>query len=160
ISRDFTPRRVDGLRDQIAHVAGWTLDSIAEQLSDGAIVDLHHAWSLPMTVQVMSELLGVPDSDRGLLASLIIHISDGMASGDEAKMAVADERTAALAEYFESLVVQKRASSSDDLVTAVANLYQPDVPFVDSDLFGILWLLWLAGFESSATMLDHGALTM
>jgi cytochrome P450 family 114 len=160
ISRDFTPRRVDGLRGQIAHVAGQTLDSIAGQLSDGAIVDLHHAWSLPLTLQVMSELLGVPDSDRGWLGSLIIDISDGTASGDEAKLAVADKRTATLADYFESLVVQKRASPSDDLVTAVAKRYRPDGPFVDSDLFGILWLLWLAGFESSATMLDHGALTM
>lgn len=160
IGRDFTPRRVDGLRDQIAHVAGRTLDTIAEQLSDGAIVDLHHAWSLPMTAQVISELLGVPESDRGWLGPLIRDISDAMASGDETKMTVADERTAALAEYFESLVAQKLASPSEDLLTAVACHYQPDVPFVDSDLFGILWLLWLAGFESSATMLDHGALTM
>jgi cytochrome P450 family 114 len=109
---------------------------------------------------VISELLGVPEPDRGWLCSLIRDISDAMASGDETRMAVADECTAALADYFEDLVRQKQASPPDDLIAAAAVRYQQDGPFIDSDLFGILWLLWLAGFESSASMLDHGAQTM
>lgn len=161
VSRDFTARRVHDLRDRITLIADRALDAIAEPLFDGAPVDLHHQWSLPMTAQVMSELLGVPEADRGWLTGAVIDISDGIAAADEARLTKADERTAQLAEYFEQLVTLKLQAPQEDLISAWARvLDRSDGDFAGSELFSVLWLLWLAGFESSASMIDHGALTL
>lgn len=160
VSRDFTARRVDGLRDRITRIADRALDVIAEPLSDGEPVDLHHSWSLPMTAEVMSELLGVPAPDRAWLTGVVIDISDGVASGDAARLARADEQTARLAGYFEDLVALRLRVPQDDLVSAWARTFDRAGDFASSELFGVLWLLWLAGFESSASMIDHGALTL
>ncbi len=161
VSRDFTARQVNDLRSQITQIADRTLDSIAEPLSDGVPVDLHHTWSLPMTAQAMSELLGVPEADRAWLAAAVIDLSDGIASAEEARLARADERTEQLAEYFAELVAWKVRSPEDDLISAWSRIFpRGEDRFVDSELFSVLWLVWLAGFESSASMLDHGALTL
>jgi cytochrome P450 family 114 len=157
VSRDFTPRRVDGLQERIGQICDRVLDSIVEPLLDGETIDLHHAWSIPFSLQVLSELLGVPEADRAWLAATVIHISDGIASGDENLMTVSDEKTAQLAGYFQELIAQRRRQPGDDLVSALANGLGPgEDRLADDQLFSLLWLLWLAGFESSASMIDHG----
>jgi cytochrome P450 len=119
------------------------------------------AWSEPFTLQVLSELLGVPDADRTWLAATVLHISDGIASGDENLMTVSDENTAQLAEYFRKLIVRRRREPQDDPCLRTGQRFRPaGGPAGDDELFGLLWLLWLAGFESSASMIDHGVLAL
>ncbi|QUQ65530.1 cytochrome P450 [Kutzneria sp. CA-103260] len=157
IGRAFTPHRVDGLRARIGAITDEVLAQIAEPLLDGESVDLHHCWAEPVTLQVLSELLGVPESDRRWLAATVLHISDGIASADEQRMVLADEQTELLDVYFRDLAARKRRQPADDLISALVGT--PDEP-APGDLFGVLWLLWLAGFESSASMMDHGALAL
>jgi cytochrome P450 len=153
-ARAFTPQRVDDLRARIGAICDEALDQIEERLLAGESADLHHCWSEPVTLQVLSEMLGVPESDRRWLAATVLHISDGIASADEKLMTVADEQTELLDTYFRDLAAQKRRKPGDDLISVLATSAGP------GELFGLLWLLWLAGFESSASMMDHAVLAM
>src|SRR5215204_2856311 len=59
--------QVERLRSRIAAVAGGLADAIAEAGSGGSVVDLMPLYAEPLPVAVIAELLGVPESDRGLL---------------------------------------------------------------------------------------------
>ena len=102
-----------------------------------------------LRTRIASSCDQVPESDRHWLANTILHISDGIAGADETRMTVADGQTELLDAYFRELAAQQRREPCDDLIsTLVATPAREEL--VPADLFGLLWLLWLAGTDSTA----------
>jgi cytochrome P450 len=60
----FSPRRMRALRPRVEELTAVLLDDLAEH---GPPADLHQALALPLPVQVICELLGVPYADRDQL---------------------------------------------------------------------------------------------
>jgi cytochrome P450 len=160
IGAAFTPQRVDRLRQRIAEVCERRLDQIEAPLRDGESVDLHHEWSLPVSLQVIAELLGVPEEDVSWLGPGVRQISDGISSATDELLDIADQRTEELEEYFDRLVVERRRKPGDDLISALAVETDGAADITGRELFELLWLLWLAGFESSASMLDQSVIAL
>ena len=76
VSRGFTPRRVNEMEPRIREIAREHLDSIAGAGRCDFVEDF--AGKLPM--DVISELIGVPESDRAELrtwADLVVHRDEG-----------------------------------------------------------------------------------
>jgi cytochrome P450 len=67
VAAGFGRGQVERLRSRIAAVAGGLADAVAEAGSGGSVVDLMPLYAEPLPVAVIAELLGVPESDRGLL---------------------------------------------------------------------------------------------
>lgn len=61
VSRAFTARRVADLRERARGVAERL---VAQMRHAGPVADLQDAFSFPLPIAVISELLGVPDADR------------------------------------------------------------------------------------------------
>jgi len=147
VGRAWTPRRVADLR-------GW-VEGLAERLLDGAgpgpEVDLLPvAHSLPSLV--ISELLGVPDADRTLLAELteatapLLGVSvaaDAMARGLEAS-----ERFAA---YIETLLDARRDDPGDDLLSALLA-----EPLSHEELLSLVVTLYAAGHRTTRDLFSRG----
>src|SRR5580693_8963684 len=57
----FSPRRMRALRPRVEQLTAALLDDLARH---GPPADLHQALALPLPVQVICELLGVPYADR------------------------------------------------------------------------------------------------
>ena len=70
VSSVFTARAVAGLCDRVATTADDLLDQIAARGHDDAPVDIVDAYCSQLPVAVISDLLGVPSSDRRLLLEL------------------------------------------------------------------------------------------
>lgn len=156
VARDFTPRRVDTLRARMTEICDRLLDAVEEPLRDGETVDLHAALSEPFTLQVFAELLGVPESDRGWLAGTVLDIVSGVTDVSGELLARADTRTDELATYFTELAAARRREPRDDLVSALVRTHDEDPDQLDErELFGMLWILWIVGFEGTAAALDH-----
>ena len=63
----FARGHVERLRPQIARLANQLADQVADEGSDGSVVDLISSYAGPLPVQVIAELLGVPAPDWYLL---------------------------------------------------------------------------------------------
>ncbi|WP_406440287.1 cytochrome P450 [Streptomyces sp. NBC_01613] len=161
VARDFTPRRVEGLRARMAAICDRLLDTVAAELHDGGESDLHRSLSVPFTLQVFSELLGVPEGDRAELAECVQDIVAAFGSGRPDQLAVADARTEHLTGYFRELAAARAAEPQDDLVSALVRARDDDPDrLAERELLATLWALWIVGFETTAAALDHGVLAL
>ena len=146
VNRDLTAGRIAGLTDRIVALCDRLLDEIEQPLRDGVEVDLHHALSLPLTLQVFGDLLGVPEDDREMLSSTAIAVMTSFGSPSEEALRVADEQTDRIAAYFDDLVGRRRRAPCHDLVSALARVRDEDPDRLDdAELTSMLWILWLSG---------------
>ncbi len=114
VSRGFTPRRVRELEPQIQRITDRYLDRALPQESFDWIDDV--AGRLPM--DVISELMGVPESDRDeirRLADLVVHREEGVHDVPQPGM----EAALTLIGYYADMLAQRRRQPTDDLTSAL-----------------------------------------
>lgn len=115
-------------------------------------VDLHDFLSFPLPVQVICELLGVPQTDRELLRdwSERIGMLDGGADGQRA---MADFQA-----YMGRLAQAKRERPGPDVVTDILAVQADDPTFTEDDMTRLAAGLLFAGHETTSTRIDFGTL--
>ena len=110
------------------------------------------AGRLPM--DVISELLGVPEADRDevrRLADLTVHREDGVRDVPEVGMLAAFE----LIDYFSALVKQCRATPADDLTSALTRIENNGDRLSDEEINAFLFLMVVAGNETTTKLLGN-----
>jgi cholest-4-en-3-one 26-monooxygenase len=142
ISRGFTPRAINGLRDALAERAERIVAAAIAEGTGDFVYDV--ASELPL--QAIAELLGIPQDDR----RKIFAWSNQMISGDDPEM-TDDPQLAAmeLLGYAMGLAEQRKGCPMDDIAT---KLVQADVggSALSSDEFGFfVLLLAVAGNETT-----------
>lgn len=150
VSRGFTPRRVAALEPHIRELTRVHLDSALESGSFDFISDF--AGKLPM--DVISELMGVPPSDRAelrRLADLLVHREEGVQDVPPEGMAAALE----LAGYYSDMVAQRRAKRTDDLTSALLDAEVDGDRLTDDEIISFLFLMVVAGNETTTKLLGH-----
>jgi cytochrome P450 len=162
VSREFTPRRVEGMRPEIERICDELLDGVAAQMRDGAVVDLHSTVSMPLPLRVLAELLGVPRDDLPRVSTLVprmLHVVDPAATPAEIQEASAAFKE--FGDYLEEMIAIRRRTPSDDLISALVTARETDEDQLsDNELQTMLFALWAAGFETPAIALDNGVLTL
>ena len=119
VAKSFTPRRVAAMEDEIRRLAVTHLEPALERGSFDFVTDI--AAKLPM--DVISELVGVPASDRAelrRLADLLVHREEGVTDVPPEGL----EAALALAGYYAEMVAERRRRQHDDLTWA---LLQADI---------------------------------
>lgn len=151
VSRAFTPRRVDGLEPRIRELARRHLDrALAGGTTFDLIADL--AGRLPM--DVISELVGVPEADRDelrRLADLVLHREEGMVDVPPAGM----EASLELVGYYAGMVAERRRHPTHDLTSALLAAELDGERLSDDDLIAFLFLMVVAGNETTTKLLGH-----
>ena len=152
VSRGFTPRRVAGLEPRVREIAVRALEACAERGRCDFIADF--AGRLPM--DVISELLGVPESDRGQLrawADQVVHRDEGV-QGMPAAAAAAALR---ILQYFTVLVEERKARPRDDLTGALLAAEIDGDRLSEREILGFLFLMIIAGNETTTKLLGNAA---
>jgi cytochrome P450 len=150
VSRGFTPRRVLDLEPRIRALTLLHLEPALEQGSFDFIADF--ASRLPM--DVISELIGVPAGDRDevrRLADLVVHREEGVFDVPPAGMAASLE----LVGYYADLVADRRRVPGDDLTSALLAAELEGDRLTDEDVIAFLFLLVVAGNETTTKLLGH-----
>ncbi len=158
VARAFTPKRVAGLHERISELCEDRLDAVAGPLHDGAVVDLHAELSSALTVRVIGELVGVPESDHGWLAPVVTDFVAALGGMSESMLATADEHTELLRKYFHELIAERRRTPRPDLLSAL--VATDGERLTDDEVVSMLLTLWIAGFETTAAGIDHGVLAL
>jgi cholest-4-en-3-one 26-monooxygenase len=151
VSRGFTPRAINDLREVLAERAAKIVAAALEQGSGDFVTDI--ACELPL--QAIAELIGVPQDDRHKLFSW----SNDMVGYDDPDYQGDGETAAAEVLGYSMLMAEdRRACPRDDIVTKLVNA-QVDGEDLTSDEFGFfVILLTVAGNETTRNAISHGML--
>lgn len=156
VAAGFSRGQVERLRPRVAAVAG--------ELADGmsGTVDLLPAYAEPLPVAVIAALLGVPDSDRGLLrpwSNAIVKLYEYRVL-PEARVA-AEAAAAEYVAYVRSLIAYRRRAPGDDLLSSLISLRDADGSRLSEDeLVATAVLLQMAGHEASVNVVGNGVLAL
>ncbi len=153
VSRAFTPRRVEGLRERIATLADERLEALAEAGTGDAMTLLAE----PLPVSVISEMLGVPQDDWPDIRS---HVTDAVqslepsAGVEELKAAEAGFRE--LYDYFTDLIAERRENPGDDLLTGLIQARDENDALSEGEILAVANLLFAAGAETTTNLIGNG----
>lgn len=152
VSKGFTPRRIRELEGRVTEIAHQHLDT-ALQSTTFDFVD-EFAGKLPM--DVISELMGVPEEDRVRIRALadgVMHREDGVADVPESAIAASGE----LLVYYADMVKQRRKNRSDDLTSALVEAEIDGDRLTDDEIMAFLFLMVVAGNETTTKLLANAA---
>jgi cytochrome P450 len=150
VSRGFTPRRVADMEPRIRAITRQHLEPALAQPELDFVADL--AGKLPM--DVVSEMLGVPSSDRDelrRLADLVMHREEGVHDVPPAGA----EAALTLVGYYADMVAERHRRRSDDLTSALLDAELDGARLSDDDVISFLFLMVVAGNETTTKLLAH-----
>jgi cytochrome P450 len=150
VSRGFTPRRVLDLEPRIRELTRQHLDRALEQDAFDFIDEL--AGRLPM--DVISELIGVPEADRDevrRLSDLLVHREEGTHDVPPAGV----EAAFALVAYYADMLAERRARPTDDLTSALMEVELDGDRLTDDEIMSFLFLMVVAGNETTTKLLGN-----
>lgn len=152
VSRGFTPRRVNELRPRILQLAQQHLFRAIGQGEFDFVADF--AGKFPM--DVISELMGVPESDRDHLRALsdtVMHRDDDIFDVPRSAM----EASLHLIGYYADMLSERRRKPADDLTTALMNAEIDGDSLTDDEIIAFLFLMVVAGNETTTKLLANAA---
>jgi cholest-4-en-3-one 26-monooxygenase len=149
VSKGFTPRAVNGLRDALAKRA----EQIVTDASLAGAGDFVRDVASELPLQAIAELLGVPQEDRGKIfewSNQMISYDDPEVEGD------GEQASFELLSYFMQVAEERKESPRDDIVTKLVTA-DIDGNELTSDEFGFFTLvLAVAGNETTRNAITHG----
>jgi cytochrome P450 len=152
VGRAFTPRRIEALAPRIREIARGLVDA----LPPSGEVDAFAAFTDPLPLLVMAELLGVDASERPMFkrcGDAIVYASD---SPPEVLQAAEEELTAYLREVF----ADRRRAPRDDLISVLLHASPEGGALSEVDLLGLCFLLLVAGTETTTSALGNALLLL
>ena len=152
VSKGFTPRRIRELEARVTEIAVQHLDAAVQSDRFDFVDDF--AGKLPM--DVISELMGVPESDRVRIRALadgVMHRDDGVKDVP----AEAIQASADLMVYYADMVSSRRAKLTDDLTSALVEAEIDGDKLTDEEIIAFLFLMVVAGNETTTKLLANAA---
>lgn len=156
VTKAFTPRRIEELRDRIEGVC----DELLAAVPPRGQLDLVREYALPIPLTIISELLGIPQRDRHRFHTLTRGSLPLGAPTGLTDVPFALPYAWLLMRYFRKLFAERRAHPRDDLVTALVQAEEGGDRLSEDELLGMAVLLLLAGYETTVNLIASGALAL
>jgi cholest-4-en-3-one 26-monooxygenase len=152
VSRAFTPRRVEALRPHVRSIARRIVDGVADKGECDFVADV--AAQLPL--EVICEMMGVPESDRGGvfdLSNRLIGFDDPDFQTNEAdgKIAAAEMFT-----YAFHLAAKLKQRPGEDIVSQLLAAEVDGQRLGETEFASLFLLLSIAGNETTRTVTAWG----
>jgi cytochrome P450 len=150
VARAFTQRRVQELEPRLRQIARGYLEPLVEAGSFDMMTD----FAAKFPTDVISELVGVPESDRDMVRDLgmaIMYRDDE--SGDMPPEAMA--AIGALIGYYTQLAIARSQAPQDDLLSGLLGAADGEDRLTPEEIVGILILLVGAGIETTMLLLGN-----
>ena len=153
VAAAFTHRRVEQHRPRVAAIVAELLDAMAAQGRPG---DLVAGFSLPLPVQVICELLGVPAAD---MSKFHAWSTDAIGVWERDPEHMMNAWTS-MGMYIAGLVESKRAQPADDLISALITARDGDDKLSELELIQLGVGLLVGGHETTANHINMSLLTL
>lgn len=156
VSKGFTPRRIRELEPRVNEIAVQHLDVMLEKAAGGETVDYVNEFAGKLPMDVISELMGVPEPDRDKVrawADGVMHREEGVTDVP----AAAIEASLNLIVYYQEMVAERRAKLTDDLTSALLEAEIDGDRLTDDEVLGFMFLMVIAGNETTTKLLANAA---
>ncbi|MBL1073575.1 cytochrome P450 [Nocardia sp. 2] len=150
VYQGFTPRRVSEMATRIREMTRQYLEPALARTEFDWIDEV--AGKVPM--DVISELMGVPEADRAelrRLADLLVHREEGVLDVPVAAM----EAALHLIGYYADMVAQRRTRPTADLTSALVQAEADGDRLTQDEIIGFMFLMVVAGNETTTKLLGN-----
>lgn len=147
VAQAFTPRRVELMRPRVEEITHRLLDGLA---AGGPEVDLKSAFAFPLPMTVICSLLGVPESDHGVLRDLYERFF-----GIKPDPAGIQATIAGLNAFVNDLVAQRRSAPGDDLASVLLAADTEGGALTDAEAAATLRVIIAAGHETTVNLIGN-----
>lgn len=154
VSRAFTPRYIESLRPRVQEIADALLDRIEAQGHMEVVKD----YAFPLPINVIAEMLGVPESDWAQIRVWSEALAQGLSVGGHAPGVDAHMR--AFGEYTAHLVAEKRRHPGEDLISQMIAIEEEGDRLSEAELLSTITLLIFAGHETTSNLIATGTLML
>ena len=161
ISRAFTPRMVANLEPRIRELSRELLD----QTSERGEMDLAADFSVPLAMQVIAGMIGIPLADWSRYtkwSDAILRLSYARSGGKEAEHATRDFTAVTLEmnAYLADLIQERRITSQDDLLTPLIEAEVDGERLSQKEILGFFQLLVVGGQETTTNLINNAVLCL
>ena len=152
-----TTRRVSALEQAITRIADRWIDRLADLGAGGRPVDFVTTFARPFPLDVIGELLGVPEPDRAWFPPRVEDFDAVVEVGAHSLRQVKAANGAAveLTAYFAGLLASRRAEPREDLVSDLVRANGAE-KLTEPELLAGLILTFNAGFRTAMSMFGNG----
>jgi cytochrome P450 len=144
--------RINALRPMVQRIVDDHLDALA---AAGTTADWYGAFAMPVTTQVLSEVIGVPYEDRALAHRVGATLSVFGTPEEELP-----ESLTALVAYLLDLVRKRRAHPEDDLLSRLMHEHGEGAGYSDLEVAMVAVSLLIAGHDSAASAIAYTTLSL
>jgi cytochrome P450 len=149
VGKAFTARRIAELEPWIKTVAEHLLDEIGSGVSADAV----GAFTMPLPVQVIARMLGIPGEDQAAFRRW----SDSLVAfnGGDFTPAERVKNGMEMMDYFRKIVAARREKSGSDLISAVVEAEVDGERLEEWEVLGFCTLLLVAGNETTTNLMSN-----
>jgi pimeloyl-[acyl-carrier protein] synthase len=155
----FTPAAIEAQRDAVQARVDSYLDAVAEAGAMDVVADLAY----PLPVNVISDMVGIPEPDRARYKAWSERLFGFLGSGraSEAATLAATDALAEIDAYFSDLFDQRRRDPQPDLITDLVRIHDDDAHALSRDeLLALCGTFISAGHETTTTLIANGILAL
>lgn len=157
VSRAFTPRRIAEWRERVQQLVDEKLDRAAEAGSMELIGDL----AFPLPFEVISEMLGLPETDRDQIRDWSGVVVRGLEPVLDPDLLRAIEAAGTnLGDLVTEIIAWKRQHPDDGILSQLIEAEEGGDVLTDEELVSQVLLLFVAGHETTVNLIGNGVLAL
>ncbi|MDO0936564.1 cytochrome P450 [Streptomyces sp. DG2A-72] len=152
VSPAFTARRTAEMVPRIEQITARLTSQIA-QTKPGEVVDLREAFAFPLPIQVIGNLMGLPEDVWPRFRTVVDGVFDTTLTSEQARA-----NTTALYGILTELVTSKRATRGEDITSTLIDVRDDEgdgTVLTEQELLDTLLLVISAGYETTVNLLDQ-----
>ncbi len=153
VHKAFTPRLVEQMRERVQTLADELLEGVASRHE----MDLINDYALPLPMTIITEILGVPTSDRDKFhkwSKAVVSLSSPNATARVIPSVWMFLR------YLRRFFKVRRAAPKDDLASALIQAEEAGDKLSEDELLAMVFLLLIAGHETTVNLIGSGVLAL
>lgn len=158
VVKAFDARSIEKLRGQIRQIAR----NLVDTMEDSSSGDLMTAFARKLPIEVICEMLGIPEEDRHRFTDVDENagrILDPTPMTPE-ELDYANRNTLEGEAYFDDLCERRRREPTDDLLTAMVQSETEHGKLTRDELNANINLLFGAGHETTVNLIGNGLLAL
>jgi len=158
VHKAFTSRAINQLGERIESITHELLDKAVVESNTNGSVDLMQAYSLPIPVTVISEMMGIEVDDMPKFIKGMRILSEGMSGWGLVRTILWDMRF--LIKFIREIIEKKRQNPGDDILTSLIQAESEGEKLSEDELVSMVFLLIIAGYETTVHLINNVVITL
>lgn len=158
LNKGFSPAAIEALRPQVEGM----VDRMLKPLRQGTEVDLMREFANPMPVNIISEMMGIPEALYGGFVewSRAIAAFRGSPNRTVEHAQAAQDALIQMTNYFRETVAERKRNKGNDLISLLIDIEEEGEVLTEEELYAQCISLLFAGHETTRNLIGNGMYTL